>query len=775
MLTFEQIRDLVRQSLQAIHNLGPDSWLYIVDLFEDSVIYEIEGPDGDQGPLYQKCNYSIDNGQVTLGTPTAVQKKIDYIPLQAAGRYLAAAGDPADDDYGYQWRVQVVEYGLGKDGRINWPKEPLVAALALYDGAKVFCLAESQHQAAAKPFGKSARELVGWLKNPVDTGTGIEADFYILKSAVWLRDNLVDSFDRGNPTLLGLSHDVTARAISKLVAGKRVKEPTEIFKVEVDVVHDPTNNGKFIHMVAACAQEGDSEMLQKLLAALKASRPDLFKQITAGMEDGSISDDQAISMVAAATVKEAGGDEGNEALVAAVVAGIGGLLDNAGGSGGNDELQEMKLLAAGMTLDRELAGCGLPEIVTAKLRKQFGEQVFEPETLQAAIKDQKEIVDSLTGSGNPSGAGGSRIEIYREGGEKLQAAMDLMFGVKVDDKFNDIVALGSLRAAYTEMTGDSEVRGYLEPAQMQRMQAAYASTTFASVLGNTLYRRVTQDYREHKDYGVSLLVGGNIRNAKDFRPLEATMIGYYGDLPDVDPEAADYADLGEVGDEKVEYALNQKGGTITINRKMIINDDMRAVQKIISRLPRAARRTLAKRCWNKLISNANYKGDVKAMFHVDHGNLGAAAYSKAALLAARTAMAQQTEPDSGERLDLRPATLAIPTELWDAARTLNQTQGDPGTANHGNSMYQFFGADNSGIFECPFMTDANDWLLLADPNDIEILELAFLNGQESPEMFIANNPTVGQMFVADKIQYKIRHEYETEIIDFRGAYKGVVV
>ncbi|MDA8137919.1 MAG: hypothetical protein M0036_04625, partial [Desulfobacteraceae bacterium] len=79
-----------------------------------------------------------------------------------------------------------------------------------------------------------------------------------------------------------------------------------------------------------------------------------------------------------------------------------------------------------------------------------------------------------------------------------------------------------------------------------------------------------------------------------------------------------------------------------------------------------------------------------------------------------------------------------------------------------------------GMIELPFMTDATDWMMFADPNDGEILELAFLNGQQEPEMFVADQPAVGQMFTNDRIQYKLRHEYECEIADFRGAYKAVV-
>ncbi|MBI5550741.1 MAG: hypothetical protein HY911_04480 [Desulfobacterales bacterium] len=688
--------------------------------------------------------------------------------MRAAAKIMSVVNDPADAASGvtgYKWRVQVVEYGLGKDGRINWPQAPLVAALPLYDGARVFALAESQHQSGQKQFGKSVREIVGWLKDPVDTGTGIEADFYILKSAQWLRDALVDSHERGNPTLLGLSHDVTARATTKMVGGKKVKEPVTITGVEVDVVYAPTNNGQFLRMAAAAADPNEeTQMKEKLLAALQKARPDEFAKIN----QETVTEDELIALLAAAAVKDAGATDNAEALTAAVVAGLKKVIVIGGQS---DELRQVKLMAANMLLDRELLASKLPEVAQVKLRKRFADQVITAEQLTAAIKEEKEMIDALTGSGNLTGAGGVRV--VRDSQEKLQAACDRLFAVPVSDALKDIVPFKSLRAAYVEITGDTEVRGYAEPGQSQRLVAAYGTATFAFVLGNTLYRRMVADYKEIGDYGVSRIVGPNIRNARDFRTMESVRIGYYGDLPDVATEQEAFPELAELSDEKIEYALNQKGGLITITRKMIINDDMRAVQKIISRLPRAARRTLAKRCWNKFIANANYKGDDVAVFHADHGNLGSTAYGITSALAAKTAMAQQTEPDSGERLMLRPVTVVYPSELFGIVKNVNEFRPQAVTIDNGNSMFGFF--QPAGMIELPFMTDATDWMMFADPNECEILELAFLNGQQEPEMFVADQPAVGQMFTNDRIQYKMRHEYECEIADFRGAYKAVVV
>jgi hypothetical protein len=346
-LSFEQIRDLVRQALEEALNTGQDSRFYLAELYPDSVVYEMDGPGGKKGNVYYQRPYSLsEDGQVTLGEAVPVQRQVDYIPLQAAMHLMTAAGQPTDEDYGYVWRVQVNQYGMGKDGRINWPREPLVAALPLIEGARVFALNESQHQAGKKPFGKSVREIVGWLKNAGDTGTGIEADLYILKSAKWLRDGLVDSHERGNPALFGLSFDVTAKAATKMVAGKKVKEPVEITAVEVDVVYDPTNNGKFIKMVAA---------------------------IEAGQTEATVESEK--------------------------------------GAKGTPDMEKMHRMTCSSFLTAEMAASKLPAAVQEKLAAQFGNRLFEIEDLHSAIKLEKEMLDKLAGSGLVHGMGETRVVV----------------------------------------------------------------------------------------------------------------------------------------------------------------------------------------------------------------------------------------------------------------------------------------------------------------------------------------------------------------------------
>jgi hypothetical protein len=73
-----------------------------------------------------------------------------------------------------------------------------------------------------------------------------------------------------------------------------------------------------------------------------------------------------------------------------------------------------------------------------------------------------------------------------------------------------------------------------------------------------------------------------------------------------------------------------------------------------------------------------------------------------------------------------------------------------------------------------YWTDVNDWCAVADPNDIPTIEIGFMDGNEEPELFVQDMPSVGSMFTSDQITYKIRHVYGGAVTDFRGATKAVV-
>ncbi|ABF42412.1 hypothetical protein Acid345_3411 [Candidatus Koribacter versatilis Ellin345] len=169
-----------------------------------------------------------------------------------------------------------------------------------------------------------------------------------------------------------------------------------------------------------------------------------------------------------------------------------------------------------------------------------------------------------------------------------------------------------------------------------------------------------------------------------------------------------------------------------------------------------------------LTANGNYDPDGVAWFHATHGNLGSAALSSASLDAAELALMTQTEKDSNNPLGFPLEWLMVPPALKATAMQINRN--DTGT----NNWYQRFGANNERIFVNELLTDTNDWYAGCFPSYAPVLEVGFLDGIETPQIFLANQPTVGVTFSNDQIQYKVKSVFGGKPVDFRPIFKAVV-
>lgn len=209
---------------------------------------------------------------------------------------------------------------------------------------------------------------------------------------------------------------------------------------------------------------------------------------------------------------------------------------------------------------------------------------------------------------------------------------------------------------------------------------------------------------------------------------------------------------------------------IGFNRRIFVNDLLRAVQRTIDNFGRAAHRTLARQVWSPWIDNAAYSPDGLAWFHAAHSNLQAAALSAVEVKAAVLKLLLMTEPGSGERVGLRLGPgriwLMVPPQLWDTAYGLNQTPGD--------ALYHLFGVNNEQIIVNPLLADTNDWGVHRSAGDTESVRVDFLQGAEEPTIEAATDELASNVFMRERYDFKLRHEYGVALADVRGAVKAVV-
>lgn len=722
------------------------------------------------------------------------------------------------DKEGWEWDVLVLAPGLGANHQY-FPAETLQKAAPHFEGARVFCLPDGQH---SKTGDKSAQHIVGWLSQALyDAATGIKARLTLMKTADWLRQNLVDSHAKGRPDLYGLSVDAPGRQEPRTWQGTAVQWITEFFApVTVDVVWNPGTPGGFQRALNAHVSHHHKEdrmNREELIKILQAKRPDLLEgkdPAAISMEDLTALLTTALAEPSSAAIKQAVDQAVKQAEDAAKKAAEQARAQNAQLSDTDRAMiQQAQIVGWNGRIAPLIAESHLPQIMQANLRTRFMDALPADgadkgvAAVKQAIEDFRKMVDTMSTEGRVEGLGFARGLSLESEPERLQQAMDKMFGLDVT---GDVPAFVSLRQAYAHITGDTEVSGLRghEPAKLEKiaqavrlMQAkevdslgyplpghvrisqAQPATAWPLLLGNTMYRRLRLAYAEVEYYEDRII--SSRRRATDYRTIEAMTPHYPADLPTI-TDGNDYTELAQLSEEGVNYKVAKRGRIITIHRETIINDDLGAVVRMVNNEGRAARRTFARAVWNLLMANATYDGDAVAVFHASHNNLASTALTAdatgvGALVTRLNALMAQTEPGSGEKLGgawwgARPL-LAVPGALQAIAKQLNQSNGIPGTSNNGdNPVRGLFGNIDAPerILVNPLFTDATDWYLFRQPTDVEQIEVAFLMGQEQPEVFIADNQQVGQMFMADKLQYKIRHEYGAEVVDYRGMDKSVV-
>ncbi len=123
-----------------------------------------------------------------------------------------------------------------------------------------------------------------------------------------------------------------------------------------------------------------------------------------------------------------------------------------------------------------------------------------------------------------------------------------------------------------------------------------------------------------------------------------------------------------------------------------------------------------------------------------------------------------------EKVGLKPAFLAVPTELEGVAEAILTSEYIPFVAERTRNVLR----NMAKLMTPPQLVDANDWYLIADKAWIDMLEIGFIDGKEDPTVLVQDAPGVGAVFTNDRITYKVRHEYGGAVIDYRGFYKAIV-
>jgi hypothetical protein len=307
-------------------------------------------------------------------------------------------------------------------------------------------------------------------------------------------------------------------------------------------------------------------------------------------------------------------------------------------------------------------------------------------------------------------------------------------------------------------------RSVLRFAFARGIEAAFSTIDIGGILSNVANKFLLEGFFSVERTWRNICA---VRNVSDFKTVTSyRLIG-----KDQYELVAPGGELkhGTLGNEQYTNKADTYGLVLSIDRQDIINDDLGAITTVPRKLGRGSGLKINDVFWTTFLNNA-------AFFTVGNKNYltGAdTALSIDGLTKAEVAFMDQTDSD-GKPIGIMPAIALVPTalsaigsqlykslELRDTTANAKFPIANPHQGKFRVEVSRYLAnAQYAG-------NSAKAWYLLAEPTDLPVIEVAFLNGQESPTI-----ETADADFNQLGVQMRGYHDFGVALQDPRGGVKS---
>jgi hypothetical protein len=226
---------------------------------------------------------------------------------------------------------------------------------------------------------------------------------------------------------------------------------------------------------------------------------------------------------------------------------------------------------------------------------------------------------------------------------------------------------------------------------------------------------------------------------------------------------------GTLGNESYTNKADTYGLLLSIDRRDIINDDLGAITPVPRKWGRGSGLKINDIFWSTFMNNASFftAGNKNYLTGVD------TALSIDGLTKSEVAFMDLTDTD-GKPIGIMPSIMLVPTalsaigsqlfkslELRDTTATTKFPVANPHQGKFRVEVSRYL-ANTSYTGN-----SAKAWYLFAEPTDLPVIEVAFLNGQEAPTI-----ETADADFNVLGIQMRGYHDFGVALQDPRGAIKS---
>jgi hypothetical protein len=368
------------------------------------------------------------------------------------------------------------------------------------------------------------------------------------------------------------------------------------------------------------------------------------------------------------------------------------------------------------------------------------------------------------------------------GAQVLEAACMLTAGLKQVEQIYDEPTLEAasrrfrggiglqellLEAAFANgYTGRNfrDSREVLRCAFGHNLQAGFSTIDIGGILSNVANKFLLEGFFSVERTWRNIC---SIRNVSDFKTVTSyRLIG-----KDQYEKVAPGGELkhGTLGEESYTNKAETYGLLLSIDRRDIINDDLGAITTVPRKLGRGSGLKINDVFWTTFLANS-------AFFAAGNNNYltGAdTALSIEGMSKAEVAFLNLTDAE-GKPIGIMPAIVLVPTALSAMATMLYKSLEIRDTTAStkypvANPHAGKFRTEVSRYLSNSQYTGYSDkaWYLLADPSDLPVIEVAFLNGQEAPTI-----ETADADFNVLGVQMRGYHDFGCALQEARGGVKS---
>jgi hypothetical protein len=295
------------------------------------------------------------------------------------------------------------------------------------------------------------------------------------------------------------------------------------------------------------------------------------------------------------------------------------------------------------------------------------------------------------------------------------------------------------------------------------IEAGWSTVDIGSILSNVANKFLLEGFFSVEQVWRNICA---VRNVSDFKTVTSYRLIGKDQYELVAPGGE--IKHGTLGNETYSNKADTYGLMLSIDRRDIINDDLSAITTVPRKLGRGSGLKINDVFWKVFLDNA-------AFFTAGNKNFlsgAATGLGIDSLTAAEVAFLDQVDGD-GKPVGIMPAILLVPTalsafgsqlfkslELRDTTANVKFPVANPHQGKFRVEVSRYLANAQYGG------NSAKAWYLLADPNDLPVIEVAFLNGQESPTI-----ESTDADFKELGVQMRGYHDFGCALQDYRGGVK----